>query len=671
MTRKKKAEGSNKNPPKPKKGGHGKPKASKSAKKAKKKKRSLLVRLIRLALILFLWAAIIGAFILAWFAQDLPDIAKASRFEHRHSITVLASDGSVISRYGEKKGKAVMISDLPSDLIYAVLATEDRRFYSHPGIDIIGIFRAIAINISKGRLVQGGSTITQQLAKNLFLSHERTIKRKIQEAMLALWLEWHLSKDEILSAYLNRVYLGSGVYGVDAASKLYFGKKIQDINLREAAVLAGLLKAPSRYSPLSNPDLALDRSDVVLEAMVDAGYITKSDIEKTGRTLPKPLAARAKSKNIKYFSDWVLNGLDDLVGTPDMDLTIETTLDPKLQESAERALLKRLNSVGKSRNISQGAVLVMRPDGAVLAMIGGKNYSQSQFNRATQAFRPPGSAFKPIVYVTALEKGWRPDSKILDAPLTQGEYRPKNFAGKYFYGKVTLEEALAKSMNTATVRLMQEIGVASVIHTAKEMGIYSRLEPDLSLALGSSGVSMLEMATAYSTFANGGFSAFPYAITQIKNSDGRVIYNKKPNIRRRQVLSRSSVIDIGRMMQKVIDNGTGKQARLPFPASGKTGTSQDYRDAWFIGYTPEMVAAVWLGNDDNSPMKKVTGGSFPARIWRDVMLSGRNKYKPLNFSNMVKEKTGFSGLLGRILSENPSGYRKKDRPKNDYSHLNN
>lgn len=661
---------------KKKKGGSSNNRRGKTKKRVGKRP-PLSLRLFKWLIVLGLWAGIISVLVLGWLAADLPDITQASKFERRPSITILAADGSQIARYGETKGQTVRIADLPENLIHAVLATEDRRFYHHVGVDPFGIARAMVINVTEGRLVQGGSTITQQLAKNLFLSYDRTLKRKVQEAILALWLEWHLSKDEILGAYLNRVYLGSGIYGVDAAAEVYFGKDTKNLSLRESAIIAGLLKAPSRYSPLANPDLALERSDVVLNAMVDAGYITEKEVKAAPRNLPKPPGKGAISKEAGYFADWVLDNLDDLVGTPGMDLVVETTLSPKIQAKAEQSLTAQLKEKGAKLSASQGAVLVMRPDGAMIAMVGGKNRSDSEFNRATQALRPPGSSFKPIVYLTALEKGWKSNSMILDAPITQGQYKPGNFADKY-YGEVTLEQALAYSMNTAAVRLMKEVGVSSVINNARQMGISSKLQPDLSLALGSSGVSMVDMATAYATLANGGFSVIPYGIETIKDARGRVLYKRKPNPSPPAVADQRAVKSLARMMERVLIDGTGARARLPFSASAKTGTSQDHRDAWFIGFTNEMVTAVWMGNDDNSPMDKATGAGSPADIWRDVMLAGRGMFKPVNYGpssshdNDNGGDSGFGRMLGRLLNSEgeATGLKPRERDARDFSHLN-
>ncbi len=596
--------------------------------------------------VLSLWSGIFLTILFAWYATELPGITKNAAFERKPSIIIQASDGSRIVRYGEVKGNSVSVKELPPHLIYAVLATEDRRFYQHPGMDPLGLARAMWINIKTGQFRQGGSTITQQLAKNLFLTQDRTIKRKIQEAMLAFWLENQLSKDEILSAYLNRVYLGAGLYGVDAAAKRYFSKDVREINLREAATLAGLLKAPSRYSPLKNPSLSRKRTDVVLRAMVSSGYITQSDLTHAHKTTPPlPVKKHSGGNSSRYFSDWVMDGLKDIIGTPAQDIIVETTLDPTIQKTAQKALTRTLRERGEARGISQGAIIVMRPDGAILSMIGGQNYLASQFNRAVQSRRPPGSAFKPILFLNALEQGWSPRDKILDAPFEEDEpYRPKNFAEKYF-GEVTLNEALTRSMNTAAVRLMQETGRKTVIDTAKRLGIFSPLEPDLSLALGSSGISLLEMSTAYSVMANGGMSVFPYAIKRITSTDGTLYYERPETISARRVIKSRPLKTLTGILQNVIEEGTGRRARLDnIRAAGKTGTSQGSRDAWFIGFTDELVTGVWLGNDDNTPMNGVTGGAEPAAIWKEIMQKSSGKYDKLKTST----SGSFSNLLGRL-----------------------
>lgn len=595
------------------------------SKKKQKPQKSLMGFLLKWTFVLGVWTTLILGSLFAWYGGGLPDITKDFTFERQSSITIKAADGSTLIRYGETKGESITVSDLPSHLIYAVLATEDRRFYSHFGIDPIGIARAMITNIQSGRLVQGGSTITQQLAKNLFLSHERTLARKIQEAMLALWLEQQLSKDDILSAYLNRVYLGSGAYGVDAASRLYFDKAATQVNLREAAMLAGLLKAPSRFSPLRNPGLAAQRSDVVLRAMVDAGYLDSAAATTMTALPPKPTAKPNTVRSARYFTDWVLDGLDELIGTPQTDLIVETTLVPAIQKTGEESLHSILIQNGSDRNVGQGAIITMRDDGAILAMVGGKDYKQSQFNRATQAIRQPGSAFKPVLYLTALDFGWSKDDVLLDEPLEIDEYAPKNFNEKY-HGEITLEESLALSANTASVRLLQEIGVTPVKRTAKKLGVISSLSHDLSLALGSSGVSPLELSIAYAAFANGGYSVFPYAITRITDTNGVIFYERENHDPKNRVADKKAIEGLDDMLQTVVQSGTGRAANIPgHAAAGKTGTSQNSRDAWFAGYADDIIAVTWLGNDDNAPMNGVTGGGFPAQIWASVMKTALNE----------------------------------------------
>lgn len=611
-------------------------------------------RIFKFFFVLGLWAGLIVIGICAWYAQELPAITRSVTFERKPSITVKAADGSVIARYGEMMGDAVSVKDLPPHLIEAVLAIEDRRFYSHFGVDPIGLIRAVFVNAVEGNVVQGGSTITQQLAKNLFLSPERAYKRKIQEVMLALWLEYELSKDEILSAYLNRVYMGSGTYGVDAAARVYFNKSPSELNLRECATLAGLLKAPSRFSPLNNPTLARERADVVLKAMADAGYISAEEASGLTKGLPRPTQKPSSDgSTARYFADWVVDGLDDLIGTPTEDIIIQTTFNPKIQKSAEEAVQKTIREHGEERNFTQGAVLVMRPNGMVVAMVGGRSYAASQFNRTTQGQRQPGSSFKPIVYLAALERGWRQDDVIYDGKFNEGRYRPENFGDEYF-GEAPLWAALMLSMNTATVRLAQNIGPGAVIDTARRLGIISPLEPNLSLALGSSGVSMLELTTAYAVMANGGVSAFPYAINKISSADGQTLYyERSKSSSGRQVIDGYYTYELKSMLRNVVEQGTGQRAQLGYPVYGKTGTSQESRDAWFVGFTDELVAAVWIGNDDNSPMKKVTGGSFPADIWRSSISPARGLYPPITGGDFAfgPSSSGFDNLIGRLVGE--------------------
>ncbi len=621
---------------------------NKNKRKAKHNK-SALGFLFKWTFVLGLWSVIIIGLLCAWYAADLPRVTSSVTFDRQSAITIKAADGSTLARYGEAKGNSLSVYDLPEDLINAVLATEDRRFYSHFGMDPIGLARAMAANLQAGKLVQGGSTITQQLAKNLFLSRERTIKRKAQEAILAFWLEHELTKDEILSAYLNRVYLGSGTYGVEAASQRYFGKSATEMNLKESATIAGLLKAPSRYSPLNNPKLSNARARIVLGAMVDAGYITHEQSQNLTSSARPPKAKPTNIKAGRYYTDWVIDGLEDLIGTPNTDLIVETSLDPKIQDYAEKALVNVLTTNAQSHSLGQGAVLVMRPNGAVVAMVGGKSYAKSQFNRATQAKRAPGSTFKPILYLTALEQGWKTGDILLDEPFDEEtyDYRPSNYNDKY-HGEVTMQEALVYSLNTPAVRLMAEIKPNPVINTAKRLGIFSPLKSNLSLALGSSATSLLEMTTAYASIANGGFAAYPYAITKISAADGTLYYQRPWKRKTRRIIKKEHTKTLTNMLELAIEQGTGKRARLPYPAAGKTGTSQNNRDAWFIGYTDELVTGVWLGNDNNTPMEGVTGGGFPAIIWKDVMSNSKGLQSATRRSDFTT--SSFGALLGRILS---------------------
>ncbi|MCD8497134.1 MAG: PBP1A family penicillin-binding protein [Alphaproteobacteria bacterium] len=608
----------------------------------------LLGTLFKWGFVACLWVGIGVIGILAYYATELPDITKNANFDRKTSITVKAQDGSIAATYGDLKGDSVDSRELPEHLVNAVIAIEDRRFYYHFGIDPIGLFRAVFVNLAQGKVAQGGSTITQQLAKNLFLSQDRTFKRKIQEALLALWLEHELTKDQIMSAYLNRVYLGGGTFGVDAAAELYFRKPASEVNLREAATLAGLLKAPSRYSPLANPGLSAQRTDVVLAAMADAGFLDDETVQKLANAPPIPSSKPTANNAERYFADWVVDGLDDLIGTPTEDLIVETTLIPTIQQEAEKALAEQIRVNGPERHISQGSVIVMRSDGAVLAMVGGKNYQQSQFNRAVQAKRQAGSSFKPFVYMTALEQGLRYDDLVLDAPITEGKYRPGNYDGEY-YGEVTLTVGLMLSLNTAAVRLADYVGPANVANTARRLGIISPVEPYLSSALGASSVSPLEMTTAYATIANGGIRALPYAIKRIVGKSGTVYYERPSVTMSTRVAAYETTRELKSMMAEVVRSGTGRGAAIPYDAAGKTGTSQDFRDAWFIGMSDDIVASVWMGNDDNSSMKKVTGGSFPARVWRAVMMTAHNYSRPIHGTLRAQESEGIQGLLGRIL----------------------
>lgn len=554
---------------------------------------------------------------LAYCAATLPDINEAVARTRQPSTSILAENGNEITTFGSVYSEVIKVDELPKYVPDAIISTEDRRFYNHFGFDAISFTRAMLTNIFLRRYAQGGSTITQQVAKNLFLTPNKNIKRKIQELMLAFWLESKFSKEQILTLYLNRVYLGSGTYGIEAASNKYFQKSSRDLNLKEAAVIAGMLKAPSRYNPISSEKRAIERATVVLQNMVNNDTITELQM----KNALKMQLGKKKKYNVKdamHFADWVYNDVNSYIGERENDIYVMTTLDQDLQQAAAMALSQAISTNGKSKHLTQGAIVVMDKSGAIKAMVGGVDYNASQFNRATQALRQPGSSFKPFVYLTALQEGFDPDDKIMDVPLSIGNWKPEN-ADKKYYGEVTLQQALSKSLNLATVNLSEMLNKGEIIRNAKRMGITTDIQNSPSLALGTFEVKVIDMVAAYSALANGGYATWPYAIKEIYTKDGYQLYQREGDPENR-IIKEKYVQELTKMLAEVIENGTGKKAKLPFFAAGKTGTSQDNRDAWFVGYTNNLVAAVWLGNDDNSPMKGVSGANVPAEIWKKVML---------------------------------------------------
>jgi penicillin-binding protein 1A len=592
--------------------------------------RSIPRIILRGGLIAGLWGVVLLGLMLGYFALTLPSTADLTVAERRPSITVLALDGSLIATYGDLFGEPVRVKDMSKYLPEAVIATEDRRFYYHFGVDPIGLLRATVTNLRAGHVVQGGSTITQQLAKNLFLKPERTMSRKIQEMLLALWLEHRFTKDQILEIYLNRVYLGAGTYGVDAAARRYFNKSARDVTLYEAADIAGLLRAPTRFSPAGDRERSAGRAHQVLENMVAAGFITDTQMaaaESQKSQLARVVPVRAGSR---YFADWVAEQVGSFTGLGNRDLTVVSTLDPKLQDAAERAIDQTLEQDGEKSDVSQGALVAMTPDGAVRALVGGRSYADSQFNRATQALRQPGSSFKPFVYLAALEHGITPQDRFVDAPIRIGDYQPHNYGNKYM-GDVSVADAVAHSLNTVAIQVEQRVGVDAVIATAHRLGITSELNRDISLALGTAEVSLMELTGAYAAFASGGDGAWPYGIVEIKDKDGTVIYHRTGSGPGR-VIAPEIAAEMIELLVGVVDHGTGRSAQIGRPIAGKTGTTQDYRDAWFEGFTADLVTGVWLGNDDNSPMKNVTGGTLPARTWHAFMVEAMRgqPVKPLN-----------------------------------------
>ena len=588
------------------------------AKPGRSRRSRLILGAAKWSLILAIWGGVALGAVVAWYAYDLPDIDNLDIPARKASITLTDADGREIATYGDIYGDPLRLADVPPYLVQAIVATEDRRFFEHFGFDPVALVRAIVANLRAGQVRQGGSTLSQQLAKNIFLKPDRTLRRKVQELLLAFWLEANFSKEQIFTLYINRVYLGSGTYGVDAAARRYFGKSARQVSLHEAAVLAGLLKAPSRYSPARSSKAAEDRARVVLSTMVAANFLDRKTADRTAALRLKPVAGTARSDAARYFTDWALERVAGFVGRAESDLIVRTTMDARLQRLAEDRLRATLAKHGKALHISQAALVSMSPDGAMRALVGGKDYGASQYNRAFQAQRQPGSAFKLFVYLAGMENGLSPDDQFVDGPLRIGKWRPRNYGGD-FHGAVTLREATARSINTVAVQVSERVGRGRVIDAARRLGITSPLKSHPSLALGASEVSLVELTSAYGVIANGGVAVWPHGISEIRERGGRVLYRRRDGAAA-QVVNPDAAGKMNDLLRAVVDWGTGKAANPGRPAAGKTGTSQEFRDAWFIGYTGELVTGVWMGNDDSSPMKKVTGGGLPARLWRDFMI---------------------------------------------------
>ncbi len=535
------------------------------------------------------------------------------------ALTFEGAQGEVFAARGVFKGDRLAAADMPPHLAQAIVAIEDRRFFDHIGVDLRGILRAGWRNSQAGGTREGGSTITQQLARLMFLSQERTFRRKVQEALLALWLESQLKKEDILLRYLNTAYFGAGAYGVDAAARRYFGKKAGELSLAESAMLAGLVRAPSQLAPTRNFGGAKERQETVLQTMVETKALTAAEAEAT-RAQPVNLRTPPETPpGTNYFVDMVAGDVRRLLGSASGDLTLRTTLNLELQRLAEGVIERRFEAEGAKKNVSQAALVALGRDGAVLAMVGGRNYEASQFNRATQAKRQPGSLFKLFVYLTALQRGYTPQSVVVDKPTQIGEWEPQNSSGR-FRGNMTLRNAFAQSVNTVAAQLGDEVGTPAVIDTAKRMGVQSTLPAVPSLALGSAEVTLLEMTRAYGAVAAGVQTLEPYSIRSIAGNSQQALYTKPgagSEVTGQLGATRAMMTE---MLQSVVNEGTGKAARIPNVAvGGKTGTTQEYRDAWFIGFTGDLVVGVWVGNDDNTPTNRVTGGDLPANIWRDFV----------------------------------------------------
>lgn len=566
-------------------------------------------------------SALIGFLLLAGYVfycyLTMPDMQKAISRTRQPSTVIMAQNGNDIAKFGNVYAKIITPDNLPQNLTHAVIATEDKRFYDHFGFDVWGFGRAMLTNLFKKRYAQGASTITQQVAKNIFLTPNKTVRRKVQELLLSLWLEQKLSKNQIMALYLNRVYFGSGLYGADAAANWYFNKSVYDLNTREAAVLAGLLKAPTRYNPILHRQSALNRADVVLQKMYEAGYLSQKQYQ-TARQLPISDGQKYRVAGGQHFARYAYDEVNDFIGERTEDVVVSTTLDQQLQETAEKILRAKI-AAAKDQNVSEGAVVILDKSGAVKAMVGGVDYNRSQFNRAVQAKRQPGSAFKPFVYLTALQYGFTPESTVSDAPISIGKWHPENYTKRY-YGNVSLTYALAHSLNAATVALSRELYLKDIAANAQKMGITTKLNLAPSMVLGTNGVRLLDMAAAYAVLANGGKKVWPYTINEISTRNGKQLYVRQAD-RPTSILQPDVVRGMTQMLEAVINQGTGRKARLPIFAAGKTGTTQNYRDAWFIGWTNKYITAVWVGNDNEKPMLKVGGGGLPAEIWHDIMLT--------------------------------------------------
>ncbi len=556
------------------------------------------------------------AFAFVYMAPRAPTDVDLWNVNRQSAIVVLDRNGEEIASRGARYGAQVNPIELPDYLMDAILATEDRRFYDHAGVDLRGALRAATANVSAGSVVEGGSTITQQLAKNLFLSPEQTYTRKIREALLALWLEGHFSKDEIISLYINRIYLGAGAYGVESAALTYFGKSARDVTLAEAAMLAGLPKAPSTYAPTHNPKGAERRAGEVLDNLVEANAIAPFDAREA-RLNPAKVIVQNTDNDLGYFFDYVAAKARELAPAVAGDVIVKTTIDQKLQRDAETAVKAGLTVEARLKGAEQAALVAYDASGALRAMVGGRSYKDSQFNRAAQATRQPGSAFKPFVYVAAMEAGLRPGSRFVDRPVQFGDWAPTNYTDRY-RGPVRLTEAMAQSINTVAAQVTQRVGARKVAEAAMRFGVED-VPAFRAIALGAVDVRLEAFAAAYLPFATGGVKPQPYAIEWIETRDGERLYEHAPAPAKR-VMTPAVAKNMTHMLYQVIHSGTGRRASLGRrPAAGKTGTTNDWRDAWFMGYTAQITAGVWVGNDDYRPMDKVTGGSIPAEIWKNFM----------------------------------------------------
>lgn len=576
--------------------------------------------------VLVIWAAIFSVAFLGFMAIGLPDTSSLDKINKQPSITYLDRSGALIAVRGSQAAAAVNIDELPPYVPLAFVAIEDRRFFTHPGFDPIGMARGLFYDVfrrKKGGNLAGGSTITQQLARNLFLSADQNVKRKVQELMIAVWLEHKYTKKQILALYLNRVYFGAGAYGIEAASQRYFNKPAKNLTIGEAAMLAGLMKAPNSYSPLSDRERAGKRALIVLNEMVEAKVITPDQRDEAIRT-PINVSKTLASAHAQYFVDWLDSQVRTLVGPNNTeDLIVETTLDLPIQTDAERAV-QTIMARDANRGVEQAALVSVDGEGRIRAMIGGVSYADSQYNRATMAKRQTGSSFKPFVYLAAMEAGYQPSTPVVDEPYSIGNWSPQNYE-KTYMGLIDLQTALEHSVNTVAARLANDVGRGRVADVAKRMGITSPINTDPAMALGTSEVSPIEMAQAYVPFSNGGYRATAHGIIRIRTASGKVLYQYRDPSEdggRVRVINNPPLMEMDQMLRAVMHGGTGTGAYIDgYDLAGKTGTTSDFRDAWFDGFTGGFVTVVWVGRDDNTVMKGVTGGQTPAAIWKTYMTS--------------------------------------------------
>ena len=608
------------------------------------------MRVVYVLAILAVWVAIALVATVLVFSQGLPDISRLYTIQRQPSINYLDRSGALITVRGSQYAPPVKIDEMPPYVPAAFVAIEDRRFYHHLGFDMIGIMRAVVADLRRGHAAEGASTITQQLARNLFLTPDQTVKRKIQEVILAVELEHKFSKKEILALYMNRVYFGAGAYGIEAASQRYFNKPASQLSVGEVAILAGLLKSPTHYSPISDRERAARRATIVLDKMVQTGAITPAQRADAFRN-PVNVSPTLASQHAQYFIDWVDQQVRQLVGQPQQDLVVETTLDLPLDAIAAN-VAQTVVAREQKAGVQQAALVALDGSGRVRAMVGGVNYAESQFNRAADAKRQAGSSWKPFVYLTAMEAGRTPDVQVVDEPVTINGWTPQNYTKKYL-GQITLETALAQSINTVAARLADEVGRDNVARTAHRLVIMSPIGTDPSMALGAVEVSPVEMAQAYAAFANGGFQTTAYGIERIRTTDGKVLYEHKSDSRV-SVIGNPPLGYMNRMLRQVVASGTGGRARIGgYDIAGKTGTTSDYKDAWFVGYTGGFVTAVWVGKDDNTPMRKVTGGGPPADLWHSFMAQALPHLKVQAIPAGPTAPDGaYSDPIGDLLSGN-------------------